>query len=171
MEIFKGTYSSLHNFLAFVALPNCVAYFSETNAETKDVIQRERGRCLFNAVVSLDCAVEYLFHETRFDDQGPSSVADVLAGNPVLARLRDISNAMKHCVRGKASKNGFAADDTKKHASDLSSTTVKGTVGLEGEVVQLDVSLKTEFDAAAVHALEDAWRYWIRFHQDASAKG
>jgi hypothetical protein len=34
MEIVKGTFGSLHNFLSWIALPNCEAYFIGTRSAT-----------------------------------------------------------------------------------------------------------------------------------------
>jgi hypothetical protein len=164
LDIFKGSFGSLRNFLEMVALPNCVDYFREAEKETRDKTKREQTRHLFNAIVSLDCAVDYMFSEQT----QVSSFRVFFSGQPAEVRnLREISNALKHCVRGSEKGGLFRPDPSKTAAKAVVYPKINVTVKLTNEGgpagVKLDVS--TEMLGAANEVLTAAFGYWFHYVQ------
>jgi hypothetical protein len=165
MEILKGTFGSLNNFLAWIALPNCVAYFQRAEA-AQDLLHREQSRLLFNAAVSLDSAVDYRFseeHQGRADEFRDN----LFATNPELKELRELANAMKHAVRGRDTKQGFQVSADRLQASELVATQVSIKVDVSHPLSRpaVDVNLSADLLARADEILEAAFRYWIEQFQ------
>jgi hypothetical protein len=162
-DIFKGSFGSLRNFLETVALQNCVDYFRELEKESPDKTKREQARHLFNAIVSLDSAVDYMFWEQT---QAPT-VKALIAGLPSeIGELREMANALKHCVRGGYDKGGrFQPNPSKTPAKAIVRPQVNVTVKLtnEGGPAGIRMDVSTELLEAAHRALLAAFGYWRRY--------
>ncbi len=163
LDVFKGPFGSLRNFLEMVALPNCVDYFQEAETESRDAIRREQTRHLFNATVSLDSAVDYMFSEQT----QASSVTALIASMPSeIGELREIANALKHCVRGRNDRAGqFQPDPSKTAAKAVVRPKFNVTVKLTNQDgppgVKVDVS--AELLAVANKSLAAAFAFWCRY--------
>jgi hypothetical protein len=164
LDVFKGSFGSLRNFLERVALPNCVDYFWEAKKETRDKTKREQTRHLFNAIVSLDSAVDYMFHEHT---EAPTVTALIAGLPPEIGELRELANALKHCVRGNDRGGRFQPSPSKTPAKAVVYPKINVTVKLTNEGgpagVKLDVS--TEMLATANEILGRAFGYWFHYVQ------
>ena len=165
MEILKGTFGSLHNFLAWIALPNCEAYFHR-DEERDDSLYRERSRLLFNAVVALDSAVDYSFSEAA-SGRSDEFMAELLGTHPELGELRELANAMKHAIRGRDTKQGFRVWEDKLHAAKLVTPRLSAEIDISNpaspKVVNLD--LTADLVDRADEILGAAFRHWFDLFQ------
>ena len=156
--VFCGPFESSRAFVETIALTNCVEYFSETK---RDVLNRRRSLRLFNAVVSLDSAVDYLWHDRGHPVPLQVFLDELAREEPALKELRELSNALKHCTRGRQDKKGFKIDDRKRHAGEVVPMNLKVDVGADasGEpAVTLTISSDLLEEAHSV--LERAFRFW-----------
>lgn len=158
MSLFDGPFGTSANYLTMIALPNCVEYFGELEQPNPGIVRREQARRLFNAVVALDAAVEYVYHaENRAISMTASAFIKSLGSE--VERLRDVANALKHCVRGNDRTVPFRRDDAKTHAHGYATTNLSVSVDLSAGHVQ--VTGDTVLDDAHA-ALLAAWQYWVR---------
>lgn len=164
LETLGGPLGSFRNFLAMVALPNCIDYFDAEKRETGDTTRREETRHLFNAVVALDSVVDYMFHE-----QGaPGRLADFIAtlNAPEVAALREIANALKHCVRGQHRGRAFQETSDKTHARDIHVSTLHVDVVAEANALpSVNFEITSALLSDARDALANAFRYWHQYMQ------
>lgn len=163
-----GPLASFYNFLNMVALPNCVAYFEEKDdADRPDTTKRELTRLLFNAVVSLDSAFDYRYHQVGSDGKVTEHLKaySIEHGCPALVELRDISNALKHCIRGYGTK----PNPDKVHAPQILPVQMQGSVSVSDGIPTVTATLSAEILAQADEALTKAFHYWYDWSQTATS--
>lgn len=157
-----GPLGSFRNFVSMIVLPNVCDYDREQKrlAEglSKDSTRRELTRRLFNAVVALDSAVDHYYHDVK----PGTSLQDFLKTlPPEIAQLRELSNAMKHCVRGTEKKGVFTVADGKAHAKDIAKTHIEGSVTIENGVPVVQLTFSSTLLEGADELLGSAFRYWV----------
>lgn len=161
MSVFDGAFGNLHNFVHFIALNNCVEYF---NAEPNpaDTTQRERSRMLFNAVVALDSAADHAYYAETRDVTFKQFRAQLCKIEPALDELRELANAMKHCVTGRADRlNGV----------ELAQTTVVFDLDSSNQPwPAIRAEVETQLLADADRILEAAFRFWVGQAQSMDAR-
>lgn len=171
MSTLDGAFANLHNFLFFVALPNCTEFFRLEQAETEemekrgelaDPTKRELSRALFNAVVSLDAVLDYAFHAERGGTNQRPFNEMLEQHEPAITELREISNALKHCV---------TRADAKTNSAEVLHTYVQAQLGVT-EVTSSRVTVKIEAEllAKARSALTAAFRFWLSQGQKMDAR-
>jgi len=148
--LMAGAFGSLYNFLNLVVFYNVTEYFDACKSEPADTSRRAQSRALFNAVVALDSAVDYLFHaEQRQEPDVPTFLKNL--NEPALLEIREIANAVKHCVRRR---------DDQLQASQVARPELGYAVDTsEGVKVQLRFSV--EFFETAKQSIERAWQFWF----------
>jgi hypothetical protein len=170
MSTFDGAFGNLHNFLHFIALPNCLDFFHReqsereevaNNGQVADVTRRELSRVLFNAVVSLDTVLDYAFHaEGGGPDQGPFNQR-LFQKERALAELREISNAMKHCVTRNADRlDGAEVVQTRIHGE---------AVVTDALAVNVTIQIEAKVISRANDALGNSFRFWLSQGQQMNA--
>src|SRR6187402_599151 len=173
MSTFDGAFGNLHNFLHFIALNNCVDFDHHARSEEEelaakgriaDVTQRKYSRLLFNAVTSLDAVLDYAFHAEGggTDEQQREFNKVLFAKEPALAELREVSNAMKHCI---------TRNSNKLNGEGVIQTRITGEVTVSREL-HVDVHVQFEVDIVprATDALEKAFRFWMTQGQQMNAR-
>lgn len=162
MSTLLGPLGSFRNFVSMIALPNVCDYYHEQkrHAEglSKDSTRRELTRLLFNAVVALDSAVDHCYHDLN---PGKSLQDFLRTLPPEIAQLRELSNAMKHCVRGTEKKGVFTMADGKTHAKDIAKTHIKGSVTLENGVPDVQLTFSSALLEGVDELVGAAFRYWV----------
>ncbi|MCA0912486.1 hypothetical protein [Marinobacter nauticus] len=162
MDVFKGLLGSHTNYLAHVALNNCVDYFdlvAEQKVKGQDQTpdRYKRLRYFLNAIESLNNVPEYFFHEFKSDlGWKDNNMRDILgkirAKHPILRDIEQITNAYKHSVR-RNSKD--------LHAKDLQSPSLEFLADSEGAEVTFSFdSIEDE------NMMGEAFRFWHAYHQD-----
>jgi len=148
--LMAGAFGSLYNFLNLVVFYNVREYFDACESEPADSTRRAQSRALFNAVVALDSAADYLFHAEQ--RQVPDTLAFLKNLNePALLEIREIANAVKHCVRRKPQH---------LQAAQVARPNLHAVVDATAEVnVQLRFSV--QFFEAARPNIERAWQFWF----------
>ena len=162
MSTLLGPLGSFRNFISMIALPNVCDYDHEQkrHAEglSKDSTRRELTPLLFNAVVALDSAVDLYYHDVN----PGTSLQDFLKTlPPEIAQLRELSNAMKHCVRGTEKKGVYTVADGKTHAKDIAKTHIEGSVTFENGVPDVQLTFSSTLLEGAVELVGAAFRYWV----------
>jgi len=163
MDAFKGLLGSHTNYLAHVALNNCVDYFdliAEQKAKNQDqtLDRYKRLRYFLNAMESMNNVPEYFFHEFKSDlgwkdGEMGNILGEIRAKHPVLRDIEQITNAYKHSVRRSA--NDF-------HAKDLQSPTLEFLADSEG-----GAKVTFSFDSIEDEdMMGEAFRFWHAYHQD-----
>jgi hypothetical protein len=148
--LMAGAFGSLYNFLNLVVFYNVREYFDVRETEHGDPIGRVQARALFNAVVALDSAADYLFHAQPGESRNISAFLKSL-NEPALLEIREIANAVKHCVRHRPEK---------LHAAEVARPGVAFEVeASEGFRVNLQFSVA--FFDAANQSIERAWQFWF----------
>jgi hypothetical protein len=152
MNALAPVFANLHNFLHFVVFDNFVEYDMARTSDPADSTRRKQQRLLFNAVVAFDSAVDHAFQLTGGAKNEAEFLTNVLAKQePALLRVREIANAMKHCV----TRNRDRLD-----ASGLATTTLHVSVTIDGRAPNVDLGLTSELIPDADEALDRAWRFW-----------
>lgn len=164
MSTLAGPFGNLHNFLHFIALPNCSELAELEQGEREEIeekgriadsTRREFSRALFNAVVSLDSVLDYAFQA-----EGGGTAQDQHAFNarlfekePGLNDLREVANAMKHCVTWNPQRmNGEA----------VVRTSIRGDVTVTADLeVTVDLQIESHIIDKAGTALPKAFRFWL----------
>jgi len=148
--LIAGAFGSLYNFLNLVVFYSVTEYFDACESEPADSTRRAQSRALFNAVVALDSAADYLFHAEQ--RQEPDTLAFLKNLNePALLEIREIANAVKHCVRRKPQH---------LQAAQVARPNLHAVVDATAEVnVQLRFSV--QFFEAARPNIERAWQFWF----------
>lgn len=159
-----GAFGSLYNFLNLIVFPNVIEYFHANESDTPDLTRRRQSRAFFNAVVALDSAADYLFHSSTPRSERDASAFIRALGVPALVELREIANAIKHCVRHRPEQ---------LHAANVA----KPALGAELDTsngVQVKLEFSVEFFKVADEHLGAAWRFWMEKSRElerASIKG
>lgn len=162
MDIFKGLLGSHTNYLARVALDNCVDYFhlvKELQEEDRDSIpdRYKRLRYFLNAIESLNNIPEYFFHEHKGeqgweDDQLRNVLGKIRLKHPILKDIEQITNAYKHCLR---------KDGDNLHAKDLQSPLLEFSFGPNG--AKASYSFESIEDE---NFMGEAFSFWHAYHQN-----
>src|SRR6188768_306251 len=160
MNAIKPAFANVHNFLHFILLPNCIESFDAQEQNTNDTTRRDEHRHMFNAVVGLDSAVDHAFSAKPRKISFERYRDELIAREPVLGKLREVANALKHCVtRDTPAK-------PRPNAADVSQLTINVDVGLsEGGTLITKVDLTTEFLLDAKKTVEEAFRFWLAYAQ------
>jgi hypothetical protein len=159
----SNPFGSCRAFVETIVLDNCAACLDQIE-QGGELDGRRLARDLFNAVVSLDAIIDYLWVQ----EGCPDDIYDFrkCIGNevPLLDELHQLANAFKHCVRGHTREK--AAKSTQEHAEDLLLTKVRGTVvtNLDGRV-EVDASIVWELSKSVRPTLEAAFRFWLDLTQ------
>jgi len=166
MNALRHSFATLHNFLNHIALNNCVEYFEAQKANPADRTRRDEHRHLFNAVVALDSLVDHLYHAKTRTETFERYREDLLAKEPVLRKVRELANALKHCVtHDKPNKR-------KPNAADLAELTLHVKVDFSGELPSItSVDVSAEFLLDAPKTVEEAWNYWIEYAHQLDREG
>lgn len=148
--LMTGAFGSLYNFLNLVVFYNVTEYFDAYESEPADSTRRAQSRALFNAVVALDSAADYLFHAEQ--RQEPDTMAFLKKLNePALLEIREIANAVKHCVRRKPEQ--LQAAQVARPSLDAGVDTTAG--------VSVQLRFSVQFFEAAKPSIERAWQFWF----------
>jgi hypothetical protein len=166
MNAIKPAFANVHNFLHFIVLPNCIEYFDAQEQNPNDSTRRDEHRHLFNAVVGLDSAVDHSFNAKPRSISFEQYRDDLIAREPILGKLREVANALKHCVtRDKPAK-------PKPDATDLSKLTINVHVDVSSVGTSVTkVDLTTEFLLDAKRTVEEAFRFWLTYAQKLDTDG
>lgn len=166
----KGPLGTHKNYIAHIALDNCVDYFrlreknkEEGNNGTSN--QYKELRYFLNAVESLNNIFDYMYFETYKENTEQTLnkfKQDYLEKHTELKNISEIANAYKHCIRG-AFKNGkFTPNKNSLHASDLTENTIHFTVNMSVDrpLTELQYSFK---GIDSEKTLKKAFRYWVNY--------
>jgi hypothetical protein len=145
-----GAFGSLYNFLSFIVFPNVIEYFDTCKLENRDIIRRDQSRALFNAVVALDSAADYLFHAEGRQERDPAAFIRAL-NVPALVELREIANAVKHCVRHRPEQLHSASVARPGVGFDLDTS----------NGIQVKIQFSMDFFEVANRHVEGAWHFWM----------
>lgn len=161
MDAFRGLLGSHTNYLAHVALDNCVDYFGLVEAQKEECRDEtpdryKRLRYFLNAIESLNNIPEYFFHEYKGQQQWNDSQLNNILGqirskHAILRDIEQIANAYKHCIRRKS-------DDL--HAGDMQSPLLELSIGSNG--------VKVKYSCESIEDEEimgEAFRFWHAYHQ------
>lgn len=148
--LMAGAFGNLHNFLHFVVFYNVTEYFDSCKSDEPDITRRAQSRALFNAVVALDSAADYLFHAESRPGQDVLTFLRNL-NEPALLEIREIANALKHCVRRRPEQ---------LHAAQVA----RPALGFEVDTSR-DIAVKLQFSVdffvTANQSIEKAWQFWF----------
>src|SRR5690606_299108 len=173
MSTLDGAFGNLHNFLHFIALNNCVDLFHEEQVEEEQIAERGKpadstrrkySRLLFNAVVSLDSVLDHAFSAEGGGKQNEQWAFNekLFKKEPALRDLREVSNALKHCVT-RSSK--------KVDGVDLVQNQLEGAVRInEDGSFEVNTVIQSEVLAMAREALPQAFRFWRAQGQQMDAR-
>jgi hypothetical protein len=148
--LMAGAFGSLDNLLNLVVSYNVMEYFDVREKEHGDPIRRVPARALFNAVVALDSAADYLFHALPGRRQDLPAFLKSL-DEPALLEIREIANAVKHCVRRRPEQ---------LQAAEVALPGVTFEVSAN-EGVNIRLQFSVEFFDAANRSIEKAWQFWF----------
>ena len=174
MDCFKGPLGSHKNYIAHIALPNCVDYsvLVKSNRENKKRSSSDKYkelRYFLNAVESLNNILDYMYFETINPDKVSRKDCDnfkrkFCARYPVLIKVAEIANAYKHCIRGydDKKKGEFKEREDVLHARDLAMCKIYLSVGLR--VGRPLVEMQYSFDGIDSEKLVgEAFRFWVDY--------
>jgi len=125
MEFIKGPLGSHRNYIAHIALPNCLDYFQLQNRNKElnnlhNASKYEELRIFLNAIESMNNVLDYYYYENETSLSGGNLSAyrkKAMLKHPVLSRVAELANAYKHCVReyrGKKDKKSLWARDIQR---------------------------------------------------------
>jgi hypothetical protein len=168
-EIFRGPLGSHRNYISYVALPNCVEYFSckklnEEQGRSSTPVKYGEFRLFLNAVESLNNILDYLHseHKNRARKKEVGSFRKAVnAKFPALGELSDLANAYKHCGRYDDGKNWKRATDLQK-----THTHVKVHISLSNPSASRADAYYEFSGPLPEHdtVLNDAFKFWLDYH-------
>jgi hypothetical protein len=133
-------------------LPNCQEYLHLCEGEQPDPTRRELSRALFNAIVALDSAVDHAFYSEPRDVTFAEFFRQLSAENPVIGEVRELANAMKHCVTRRADRLDGA---------ELAQGYIDVEIDLEPSKPRVKVELGTDLLDDADRVMEAAFKFWF----------
>lgn len=173
MESWPEPLGSMNNFLAHIAIPNCVDYLLiiEKHRMIGDISSEAKlteFRYAMNAVESLNNILEYRYHELEIRNTKLEQFkADFFhpAAPPIfISDIESLANAYKHKVRGRwdHSKQTFIINSNHKHASDMKPILVHFSAGMR--VGSPLVDTKISFESIDIEAtIRDSHDFWSEY--------
>jgi hypothetical protein len=171
MNFFNGPLGDHRNYLTHIALPNCFEYLSiqKHPNESGDGLVRaqyEELRRFLNAVESLNNTLEYAYYEFEQTGQCRNFAEFRRAAwgkYPELARLAELANAYKHCVRTERSGKKLGGVP---FARDLQKPEVQVVIEIsQDKSVKVDAEYKFDGPLPEHFGIFDkALKFWFEYH-------
>jgi hypothetical protein len=165
MSVLAPAFANVHNFVYFIVFDNCRAYFDSITQNPNDSTRRDEYRHLFNAVVALDSAVDHAYHAKSRPGIGDKQyLAELAAKEPAIGKLRELANALKHCI---------TTSDKKPNAQDLARSLVHVSVAISQEhpPVVTSIKLSSEVLLDAKETIEAAFGFWMGYAKQLEVSG
>ena len=157
----KGPLGSHLNYIAHIALPNCVDYFElvqqhKEEARDSESNRYDRLRYFLNAMGTLNNIPEFFFYEFKnqkgwADDQLGSMLGKIRGRHTILKTIAEIANASKHCV---------TRNKSNIHASDLQSPSLSIDIDLSAQTVNVDYGFES---IESEDTMVEAFRFWVDY--------
>ena len=174
-DTFRGPLGSHRNYIQHIAFENFLEYCDlvKVNEEQGDRSARTRYkevRYFLNAVESFNNIPDYVYFDTyRGDWTKPPTVAEFRDAlhklNPCLARVAEIANAYKHCVRGRGGRGKWTKNEKGVlHAADLTKSELLMQVIVHPDQ-PLEFAHEHRFESidSTDKAMDEAWAFWIEY--------
>lgn len=175
MEAFYGPLGSHRNYIAHIALPNCVDYFQiqQRNIEQENTgtsYKYEEMRYFLNAIESLNNILDYYFYENEQDLKSYNLnryKESIMNKHPMLRKVADLANAYKHCVRENRSKKNTDLP----WAKDLQNPAIFIDIDLSNpseikspKDIKVDIRYEFEWPIGSQESiLIESFKFWISY--------
>ncbi|MDD3593840.1 MAG: hypothetical protein PHX18_04335 [Candidatus Gastranaerophilales bacterium] len=152
---FKTPLGSHKNYIEHIVLRNCQDYITTAGIINDNLTplgknKREEFRHYFNAIVSMEQILDYLYFETKDNYKikiGQSNFKkNILNQHPILKEISETANAFKHCITN---------NPDKKNAKDAVTSTIKTNISLSKGLQ--DITQEFNYDS---QILIDGFNFW-----------
>lgn len=160
---FKTSLGSHKNYIEHIVLRNCQDYMVTAGIINDNLTplgenKREEFRHYFNAIVSMEHILDYMYYELK-DECYPAIRFDQFKTNiqkehNILEQISDTANALKHCIR--AYRGEIQKD--KKHAKDIVTSEVRVNISLSNGLQ--DITQDFNYDS---QLLIDGFKFWWEY--------
>lgn len=155
---FKTPLGSHKNYIEHIVLRNCQDYVVTAGIINDNLTplgenKREEFRHYFNAIVSMEQILDYLYFETKDNCKikiGQRNFKkNILNQHPILKEISETANAFKHCI----TKN-----PDKKNARDTVKNEIKANISLSKGLQ--DITQDFNYDS---QILIDGFKFWLEY--------